>query len=134
MTFSYDIPKAIIIVGASRDQNKFGNRAARAYKDAGATVYPINPKAEKIEGLESYKTVGEVPVKKTTIATIYTPPEVTAKILPDLATYGIKTIFFNPGAETLELVEQARKLGMEPLLTCSVRAIGKDPADYAPDN
>ncbi len=132
MTFTYDIPKAIIVVGASRDQNKFGNRAVRAYKDAGADVLPINPNAEKIEGLASYAAIKDVPAKKTTVATIYTPPAVTTKILPDLASYGIKTLFFNPGAETDELVEQARSLGMEPLLTCSVRAIGKDPADYAP--
>jgi predicted CoA-binding protein len=127
-----DIPKAIIIVGASRDQMKFGNRAVRAYKDAGAEVYPINPKAGDIEGVKTYATIKDVPAGKTDLASIYTKPEITEDLLPELAAYGIKKLFLNPGAESDALIDQAKHLGIEPILACSVTAIGKDPFDYAP--
>ncbi|MFO0703006.1 MAG: CoA-binding protein [Candidatus Andersenbacteria bacterium] len=125
-------PKAIVIVGASRDQAKYGNRAVRAYRDAGATVYPVNPNAPEVEGLKAFATGADVPAGATDLASIYTPPAVTATLLPELARYGIKRAYFNPGAETDELVAQARQLGIEPILACSVTAISKSPEDYAP--
>ena len=123
---------AIIVIGASRDQVKYGNRAVRAYKDAGYQVFPVNPAAEKIEGLKAYAKMEDLPAKLSQLATIYTPPEVTAKLLPALAKYGVKQAYFNPGAETDALVEQARSLGIQPILACSITAIGRSPADYAP--
>lgn len=125
-------PKSIIIVGASRDQNKYGNRAVRAFKDAGTTVYAINPHASSIEGVETFKKIVDVPAGKTTMASIYTQPEVTAKILPQLAKYGIKDVYFNPGAQRPKLIKQTEDLGMNPIQACSVTAIGKDPENYAP--
>ena len=121
-----------MIVGASRDQQKYGNRAVRAYRDSGATVYPINPKGGAVEGFTAYKSVGDVPPGKTTLASIYTQPDVTATLLKDLAAYGITDLYFNPGSERDDLVEQARTLNMNPILACSVVAIGKNPEDYAP--
>jgi len=132
MVFRYKHPQAIIIIGASRNQFKYGNRALRAYRDSGTEVLPVNPKAGAVEDVKAFAAVADLPKGKTTVATIYTPPHVTEKILPALAKYGVKLIFFNPGAETDALVDQARQLKMEPLLACSVRAIGKDPEDYAP--
>jgi predicted CoA-binding protein len=127
-----ELPKAIVIIGASRDQMKFGNRAVRAYKDAGAEVYPVNPKAPEIEGSKAYASIKDLPPGKATVASIYTKPEVTEDLLPDLAEYGIKSAFFNPGSESDALIDQAKHLGIEPILACSVTAIGKDPFDYAP--
>ncbi len=124
-------PKAIVIVGASRDRSKFGNKAVRAYKDSGTEVFAINPFADEIEGAKAYKSVAEVPAAKTDLASVYTQPKITKKILPELAKYGIKEIFFNPGSETDELISETRKLGMDPLLACSVTAIGRSPTDYS---
>jgi len=125
------VPKAIVILGASRDRAKYGNRAVRAYTVSGSTVYAVNPKAgPELEGVKAFASIKDVPPGATDVASIYTPPAVTATLLPDLASYGIKRAYFNPGAETEELVDQARTLGIEPILACSVTAIGKSPDDY----
>ena len=43
--------KTIAIIGASADRAKFGNKAVRAFLQQGYTVYPVNPKETRIEGL-----------------------------------------------------------------------------------
>ena len=56
-------PKTIAVIGASREPVKWGsivlsNIVKGGYK---GKVYPINPKAEKIQGLESYSNIKKVP-------------------------------------------------------------------------
>jgi len=126
------VPSSIVIVGASRDRAKYGNRAVRAYRDAGATVYALNPNAKEVEGAQAFARVEDLPAGAAELASIYTQPEVTAALLPALAAYGIKRAYFNPGAERDDLVAQARALNIEPILACSVTAIGRSPEDYAP--
>jgi len=134
MPNAFSKPEAIIIVGASRDRNKYGNRAVRAYKDAGVQVFPINPSAEEIEGFTAYKSIKDVPAGKTTVASIYTQPEITKALLPDLAAYGVTYTFFNPGSGTDELFKLAEEAGIGPVFACSVTAIGRDPEQYGPAN
>ncbi len=123
-------PKTIVIVGASRDRKKFGNKAVRAYQDVGTKVLAINPFAAEIEGIKAFAKVKDLPPDQSTLASVYTQPEVTIDLLPQLADYGIKEIFFNPGSDSQELVKKTRNLGMTPILACSVTAIGKNPDDY----
>ena len=49
----------VAVVGASADRRKFGNKAVRAFRNAGYDVYPINPKAGEIEGLKAYASLDE---------------------------------------------------------------------------
>ncbi|MGH7128247.1 MAG: CoA-binding protein, partial [Planctomycetaceae bacterium] len=46
-------PSAVIL-GASADRRKYGNKSVRAHLQRGYDVYPVNPKAERIEGLTAY--------------------------------------------------------------------------------
>ena len=39
--------KTVAVVGASADRTKFGNKAVRAFHDAGWTVFPIHPVLSK---------------------------------------------------------------------------------------
>ncbi len=56
-------PRAIAVVGASRDDASIGGRLLRNLMAAGfgGTVYPINPKAKHVQGLTAYPTIGDVP-------------------------------------------------------------------------
>ena len=62
------------IVGASSTRAKFGNKAVRAYARQGWTVYPVNPRTERIEGLRCYHSIRDVPGLVDRVA-IYLPPE-----------------------------------------------------------
>jgi len=60
-------------------------------------------------------------------ATLYVPPKVGLKIIGEIADKGVKELYVNPGAESDELVEKARELGLNPILACSILAIGLKP-------
>jgi hypothetical protein len=51
------------------------------------------------------------------------------KVVEDIAQKGVKEIYFNPGSESDELIEKAKKLGLKPILACSILAVGHEPKD-----
>lgn len=118
--------KSVAVIGASNDRSKYGNKAVRAYLLNGFKVYPVNPKEETIEGLKAYKSILEIP-EEVDRATLYVPPKVGLKVIEEIAEKGVKELYFNPGSESDELVEKARKLGLNPILACSILAVGLDP-------
>jgi predicted CoA-binding protein len=121
--------RSIVIIGASSQRRKFGNKAVRAYLDAGWKVYPVHPKEETVEGLAVYHRVADIP-DPVEVASLYVPPAVGEQMLEELAAKGIKTVFANPGADSPELLEKGRKLGLEVHVACSIVATGKRPDDY----
>jgi acyl-CoA synthetase (NDP forming) len=118
--------KSVAVIGASNDRSKYGNKAVRAYLLNGFRVYPVNPKEEAIEGLKVYRSILEIP-EEVDRATLYVPPKVGLKVIEEIAEKGVKELYFNPGSESDELVEKARKLGLNPILACSILAVGLDP-------
>ncbi len=118
--------RSVVVVGASTDRRKFGNKAVRAYLRQGWTVYPVNPHAEVIEGVRAYRSVDEVPGPVDRV-TLYVPPEVGLELLPKIAKLRPKELFVNPGAESEALLARARELGLEPIVACSILDIGEHP-------
>jgi predicted CoA-binding protein len=112
---------SIAVIGASNDPRKFGNRAVRTYKALGWTVFPVNPKAEQVEGLRTYATLADVP-GPVDRASLYVQPAVGIQILEAIRTLGAKELWINPGAGSVELVERANKLGIATVEACSIVA------------
>ena len=119
-------PRTVVVVGASTDRRKFGNKAVRAYLRQGWTVYPVNPHAETVEGLRAYRSLDEIPGPVDRV-TLYVPPKVGLELLPQIARLRPKELFVNPGAESEELLARARELGLEPIVACSILDIGEHP-------
>ncbi len=121
---------SIAIVGASTDRRKYGNKAVRAFQQGGWTVYPVNARAEEVEGLACSASVAEVPEPVDRIS-MYVPPAVGMGMLPDIAAKAPKEFFLNPGSESEELVQQAKELGLEPIQACSIVNIGLRPEMFS---
>lgn len=119
----------VAVLGASADRSKYSNKAVRAYVEQGWDVYPVNPKGGDIEGLKVYTSIEEIPVGIDRV-TLYLPPAVGLKVLPGIAAATPKEFFVNPGTESDELVEEAKKLGLEPLLACSILELGVKPEKF----
>ena len=117
----------IAIIGASKDRNKYSNKAVRAYLSKGYEVFPVNPNEREIEGLKCYSSVLEIPVE-VEAATIYLPPEIGIKVIDDIVKKGIKKVFLNPGSESEPIIIKLRASKIEPILACSIRNIGQDPS------
>jgi predicted CoA-binding protein len=118
--------KTVAVIGASSDPAKFGHKAVRAYRRQGWTVYPINPKEREIDGLPAYASIRDVP-GPVDRASLYLPPAAGMAVLKDVADKGVGEFFVNPGAESDELLAEARRLGLQPIVACSIIDIGERP-------
>src|SRR6195256_1363807 len=120
------MPKVVAVIGASSNRNKFGNRAVRAFQQQGYTVVPINPHEAEVEGLKAYASVLDVP-GPVDMASLYVPPEIGERVIEEIARKGIAEFWVNPGAESDALIARARALGIQPIVACSIVAIGQNP-------
>jgi len=118
--------KVVAVIGASSNRSKFGNRAVRAYLEQGYTVVPINPHEKEVEGLKTYASVLDVP-GAIDMASFYVQPEVGEQVIGEIARKGIAEVWLNPGAESDELIARARALAIQPIVACSIVAIGRNP-------
>jgi predicted CoA-binding protein len=118
--------KVVAVIGASSDRRKFGNRAVRAFQQQGYTVVPINPHEAEVEGLKAYASVLDVP-GPVDMASLYVPPEIGERLIEEIARKGIAEVWVNPGAESDALIARARALEIQPIVACSIVAIGQNP-------
>lgn len=119
--------KTVAVIGASNNRGKFGNKAVRAYVQQGYTVYPVNPKESEVEGLPCFKTIEDVPVKPQRV-TLYVPPDVVLKLLPQIAAKGCDELWLNPGTESDTVLAEAERLGLHTVQACSIVDIGVSPS------
>ena len=121
--------RVVAVVGASRDRRKFGNKAVRAFLHRGYDVVPINPERGVIEGIRAYASVLEVP-RSIDMATVYLQPAIGERVIDEIARKGIEEVWLNPGADSARVVAQARAIGLNPILDCSIVGIGESPSSY----
>ena len=124
---NYPPVKTVAILGASQDCRKFGNKAVRAFLQQGYEVFPVNPKETAIEGLPAFKSIRDVPVRPEMIS-VYLPPPVLLRMLPDIAAKGCDELWLNPGTESDEVLAEAERLGLNVIQACSILGVGVSPA------
>lgn len=109
--------KKIAIAGVSRKpQTEVGNAIYKKFKEAGYTVYPINPNAEFVEGDKCYKNLLETPEKADAVF-IATNPNVTPAIIKQCIDSGIKRVWFHHGIGNGSYNKEAALYGEENGLT-----------------
>lgn len=121
--------RRVAVVGASRDRAKFGNKAVRAFAAEGYTVIPISPHAAEVEGLPAYRSVLDVP-GPIDMVTVYVPPSVVMGLLDEFAAKEIPEIWLNPGADTDEVLAEARRRNLPVIAACSIVGLGRSPAEF----
>ena len=119
--------KTVAIIGASNDRRKFGNKAVRAFRQQGYTVYPVNPHETAVEGLPAFPDIRSVPARPDMVS-IYVPPAVLLKLLPDIAAKGCDELWINPGAESDDVLAEAERLGLNVIQACSIVGVGVSPS------
>ena len=118
--------KTIAIIGASNDPRKYGNKAVRAYLQQGYTVYPVNIHEDRIEGLPAFRSIRDVPARPQMVS-VYLPPALTLRVLPDIAAKGCDELWLNPGTESDEVLAEAARLGLNVIQACSIVGVGLSP-------
>jgi predicted CoA-binding protein len=116
----------VAIIGASNDRAKYGNKAVRAHLRQGYTVFPVNPKESQIEGQPAFKSISEIPVRPQRVS-VYLPPSIILKVLPEIAAKGCDELWLNPGTESDEVIAEAQRLGLNIVQACSIVDVGVSP-------
>jgi acetyl coenzyme A synthetase (ADP forming)-like protein len=116
-------PRAVAVVGASRDPASLGRRILDALIAAGfrGPVYPVNPAADEIAGLRAYHSVRDVPAG-VDLGVIAVPRDRVLAVVDDCAAAGVKSLVVitagyaeaGPEGRALqqELVERVRVYGL----------------------
>jgi predicted CoA-binding protein len=86
--------KSIAIVGVS-DQRETGcNAAFERFRDAGYTVWPVNPRLEEFDGQRCYPDLTSIPEKPEGVF-ILTNPSVTDQIVDECIALGVERVWMH---------------------------------------
>ncbi|HEY3379872.1 MAG TPA: acetate--CoA ligase family protein [Armatimonadota bacterium] len=127
MLENFFTPKSVAVIGASAEPGKVGYDIVFNLIDAKfqGEIYPINPKAETIQGLKVYKTVLDVP-GQVDLAVIVIPAKFVAATMEQLGQKGTKAVviitagFKEVGAEGKAMQQQV----MDVAAKYGIRVIG----------
>lgn len=81
-----------------------------------------------VEGLPAYPSIAAVPVRPDLIS-VYLPPKVLLKVLPDIAAKGCDELWLNPGTESDEVLAEAERLQLNVIQACSIVGVGISPGE-----
>ena len=116
-------PEAVAVVGASRSRGTIGGEIFHNLLAAGfnGPVYPVNPKAEVVQSVRAYASVGDIP-GAVDLAVVVVPAQAVVDVTRDCAQKGVRgLVVISAGfAETgpsgaerqSELLGICRKTGM----------------------
>jgi predicted CoA-binding protein len=104
----------VALVGASTSPHKYGNRIFKNLTAKGLSVLPVNPGTPVVEGVQSFATLSDLPVRPD-IVDVVIPPHLGVSIVEQVAELGWDNVWFQPGAESKEASDKAAELGITVL-------------------
>lgn len=132
-------PRAVAVLGASRDPARIGNRLVQALVENrfAGPIYPVNPKATQVTGLQAYPSVRNVP-GPVDLAIIAVPRDAVLTAVDECAAKGVRAVvvisagFAEVNAEGRELqkrlVQKVRQHGMRMVGPNCFGLVNADPA------
>ena len=104
--------KTFAVTGVSRDPEKYGYKVFKSLQAAGFTVYPVNPNADSIDGVECYPSLYNVPGPVDCLVTV-TPPAITEDSIRAAGHVRIPFIWMQPGSKSVSGYNLAQSFAME---------------------
>jgi acetate---CoA ligase (ADP-forming) len=132
-------PRAVAVIGASRDPLKMGGRVLHALQAAGYSgpIYPVNPGATEVSGLRAFASARDLP-PGVDLALIVVPPEHVLRAVDDCAAASVQSLcvitagFAEVGGDgrTAQdaLTERVRGYGMRMVGPNCMGLLNMDPA------
>ena len=99
--------KKFAVVGATDNQEKYGNQIVKNLIKRGYEVFPVNPRLTEVEGLTCYASIKEIPVR-VDVVDFVTPPAATESILKECRELGLNRIWLQPGSESETAIAYCR--------------------------
>lgn len=115
--------KRVVVVGASRNSERYSHKAVAQLLEHGYDVVPVHPANGEMLGLTVRKTLGEVPGPVDTV-TLYVRDEVSEGLSDVLEFLHPRRVIFNPGAENQSLKRKLEAQGIEAQEFCTLVLLG----------
>ena len=120
-------PKSVAVVGASRTPGKIGNTILRNLLKLGyeGQIFPVNPRAEEIEGLRSYASVAAI-AEAVELVVMAIPAHLVLEVMRDCQKKMVKGVviissgFSEAGKEGMERQRELVRLAAE----AGIRIVG----------
>ncbi|KAG8687160.1 hypothetical protein FRC11_007685, partial [Ceratobasidium sp. 423] len=100
------------VVGASKDQSKYGTKVLKWYLERQIAVTPVHPKESELEGVKTVQKLAELESPGKTSVSIVTPPGVTLAVLKEGKELGVPAFWLQPGAEDDEVRKYVTEAGL----------------------
>ena len=113
--------KKIAIVGVSDKRETGCNLGYRKFKDAGYTVYAVNPRLTTFEGDACYPDLKSIP-EKPDVVFIFTNPKVTDQIVQQCVDLGVKRVWMHC------------LMGTKPGLAAGMTSVSQDAVQVCREN
>jgi hypothetical protein len=94
----------VAFVGVSRNPKKFGQAAFKELKEKGLDVIPVNPLADEILGVKTYRDVKSLPAEVKGVI-IMTRKDQTAGVVREARERGIRNIWIQQMADSREALK-----------------------------
>ena len=104
--------KHFAVVGASRSSDKYGYKVYKALKQAGYTVFPVNPNADTVDGDTCYPSLDNISAQIDCVVTI-TPPVITENAVHLAGLLRVPYVWMQPGSESVSAVHAAHAAGIQ---------------------
>ena len=102
------------VVGVSKKSEKYGNKVYFDLKNAGYSVYAVNPNTSMISHDKCYSNLRKLP-QLPDVVDIVVPPKITEKTVRECKDLKINKVWMQPGSESKEAINFCRKNGIEIL-------------------
>lgn len=103
--------KRIAVIGVSDNPEKFGFKIFRDLIKSGFNAYGINPRDGEVLDKKIYRNLQELEIIPDLVITVV-PSQVTEKIVDECKDMGIKEIWMQPGSESKDAIEKAKRYGI----------------------
>lgn len=107
----YADSKIWAVIGSVHNKQKVAYEIYNFLKSKGYKVYPVDPEGTYVDGEKTYKSLLDLPEVPEVIDMVINPVRGEAYI-DEAKKLNIKYIWFQPGAESKEIVERAQEYGI----------------------
>lgn len=107
--------RTIAVIGASKDRTKPSRSVMRYLMRHGYKCYPVNPTADYIGGLKSYKSITDIK-DEIDVADVFLPGDKVINIIDDVIRKNVKVLWMQEGIVNEEAAKKAREHGIAVIM------------------
>lgn len=107
--------RVIAVVGHSDDPTRTSYQIAQYLRQAGYTVYPVNPTVSTIDGRPSYPTLADVP-EPIDIVNVFRRSVFVAGVMGDAVNAGARGVWTQLGVIDEEAARRAQSAGLNVVM------------------